>query len=136
VPSQLYPHARELFATGQLDWRAGVVRALLLPSVYVANFTNQFLSDIPAGSRIAVSENIDSRTAVSGLCNGEPAKFPLLFDNRAVSQLVFFKDTLIETTSILIAYFAQDTLINEPFVPVGFDYYVYPNAAEGGYFRI
>lgn len=136
MESQLYPYARELFATAQLDWRAGVMRALFLPSSYVPNFTNQFLSQIPEAVRIAISEEIDGRTATSGLCYGLPAKFPLLFDNRLVSQAVIFKDTGVESSSILIAYIGEEGLVNEPFQPIGFDYYIYPNVAEGGFFRL
>lgn len=134
--SQLYPYARELFATAQLDWRAGVVRGLLLPSAYVPNFNNQFLSDIFEGSRIAISEEIQGRTATNGICSGTAAKFPLLFDNRAVSQAVLFRDTGVESTSVLIAYLGDEDLVNEPFVPIGFDYYIYPNIVEGGFFRL
>lgn len=134
--SQLYPYARELFATAQLDWRAGVVRALFLPSSYVPDFTDQFLSDIFEGVRIAISEEIQSRTATNGICTGTAAKFPLLIDNRAVSQAVIFKDTGVESTSVLIAYLGDEDLVNEPFTPIGFDYYIYPNIVEGGYFRL
>lgn len=134
--SQLYPYARELFATAQLDWRAGVVRALFLPSSYVPDFTDQFLSDIFEGVRIAISEEIQSRTATNGICTGTAAKFPLLIDHRAVSQAVIFKDTGVESTSVLIAYLGDEDLVNEPFTPIGFDYYIYPNIVEGGYFRL
>jgi len=136
VRSQVYPYARELFATAQLDWRAGVVRALFLPSSYVPDFTDQFLSDIFEGVRVAISEEIQSRTATNGICTGTAAKFPLLIDNRAVSQAVIFKDTGVESTSVLIAYLGDEDLVNEPFTPIGFDYYIYPNIVEGGYFRL
>jgi hypothetical protein len=136
VESQLYPYARELFATAQLDWRAGVMRAVFLPSSYVPNFTNQFLNNISEAVRIAVSEEITGRTATNGLCYGLPAKFPLLFDNRLVSQAVIFKDTGVESTSILVAYIGEDGLVNEPFQPIGFDYFIYPNVVEGGFFRL
>lgn len=136
MESQLYPYARELFATAQLDWRAGVVRGLLLPESYVPDFTDQFLSDIFEAVRIAISDEIQSRTATNGICTGTAAKFPLLFDNRLVSQAVLFRDTGVESTSVLIAYLGSDDLVNQPFQPVGFDYYIYPNVAEGGYFRL
>lgn len=136
MQSQLYPYARELFATAQLDWTAGVVRGLLLPVSYVPDFTDQFLSDIFSAVRIAISEEIQERTAVGGLCTGTPAKFPLLFDNRLVAQAVLFRDTGVENTSTLIAYLGSEGLITEPFQPIGFDYFIYPNIAEGGYFRL
>jgi hypothetical protein len=136
VHSQLYPFARELFATRQLDWRASIVRGLFLPAVYVPVFTDHYLSDIPVAMRIAISEEITGRTAVDGVCTGSPAKFPLLFDNRAVAQALLFVDSGDEATSILVAYLGDDNMVNEPFVPVGLNYYIYPNAAEGGFFRL
>lgn len=136
MQSQLYPNARELFATAQLDWRAGVMRALFLPISYVPNFTNLYLSDISEAVRIAISEEIQGRTATLGLCSGTAAKFPLLFDNRLVAQAVIFKDTGVENTSLLVAYLGDEDLVNEPFQPIGFDYYIYPNVVEGGFFRL
>lgn len=137
MASQLYPGARQLFATAALNWTnvALTVRALLLPDSWVANFdTDEFLEDIAANVRIAISEPIEDRTAVLGICSGTHAKWPLLVDNRLVSKCVVFIDTGDEATSRLLAYI--DDFVQEPFLPLGFDYYLYPNATEGGFFRI
>jgi hypothetical protein len=136
VNSQLYPYARELFATAQLNWTTGVVRGLFLPTSYVPNFENRFLSDIFEGVRIATSNEVNSRTATNGICSGLPVTFPFLFDNRLVSQAILFKDTGVETTSPLILYIGEDDLVTEPFQPVGFDYFIYPNIVDGGFFRL
>ncbi len=136
MESQLYPYARELFATGQLDWLTGTYRALLLPISYVPDFEDQFLSDIISSVRVAVSEEITGRTATNGICSGTHARFPLLFDQRLISQAVIFKDTLVESTSLLVAYIGSDDLINEPFAGLGLNYFIYPNVVEGGFFRV
>lgn len=136
MQSQLYPYARELFATAALSWTTGVYRAMFLPESFVPNFSAQFLSDIPAGVRIAISEPIGSRTAEDGICTGTHAKFPFLFDSRFITQALIFKDTEIENTSVLVAYLGEDDLVNQRFKPLGLDYYIYPNVLEGGFFRI
>lgn len=136
MESQLYLPARELFATGQLSWLAGNWRALFLPVSYTPDFTDHFLSDIPSGVRIAISELVTSRTAANGVCTGDHIKFPFLFDTRFVSQGVIFKDTGVEATSPLVAYIGSDGFMIDPFKPIGLDYFIYPNVAEGGFFRL
>lgn len=136
MESQLYPHARELFATAQLSWLAGNWRALFLPSSYAPNFDNQFLSDIIAGVRIATSELITTRTAALGVCSGDHIRFPFLFDTRLVSQAVIYKDSGLEATSVLVAYISEESFMIDPFKPIGLDYFIYPNVAEGGFFRL
>lgn len=136
MQSQLYPYARELFATAQLNWTTGVWRGLLLPISYVPNFNNQFLSSITQGVRVMISEEITGKTATNGICSGNHVKFPLLFDNRFISQAIIFRDTGDEATSPLVAYIGDEDLVNDPFQGLGLDYYIYPNVVEGGFFRL
>lgn len=136
MQSQLYPYARELFATQQLSWTTGVWRGLLLPVSYVPNFNNRFLSEIFPGVRVAISEEIGNKTATNGICTGTHVRFPLLFDNRLISQAIIFKDTGDEATSPLVAYIGDEDLVSEPFQALGLDYYIFPNVVEGGFFRV
>lgn len=136
MQSQLYPYARELFATAQLSWVTGVWRGLLLPVSYVPNFSNQFLSNISQGVRVMISEEITGKAATNGICSGNHVKFPLLFDNRFISQALIFRDTGDESTSPLVAYIGDEDLVNDPFQGLGLDYYIYPNLVEGGFFRL
>jgi hypothetical protein len=137
VESQLYPLAREQFATAQLSWLTGNWRALFLPESFVVDFDEHiYLSDLFEGSRIAISELIASRTATGGVCSGAPIKFPLLFDTRFITQAVIFKDTGVESTSLLVAYVGEEELVTDPFKPIGLNYFIYPNVAEAGFFRL
>lgn len=136
MESQLYPHARELFATAQLNWTTGIVRGILLPISYAPDFTDQFLNEVSVGVRVATSAESTGRTAVGGLCSGDAIPFRLLFDTRFVSQAIIYKDTGDEATSPLIAYIGEDDLVSDPFKPVGLDYFIYPNVVEGGFFRL
>jgi hypothetical protein len=134
--SQLYPKAREKFLTAQLDWSSGTWRAMFLQDTYTPDFTYEFLNEIPATFRVAISQPIASRTATNGFAYGEPAYFPLLFDTRLISQAVIFHDTGVENTSELVYHMDSEQLINTPFQPVGFDYYIYPNLSGGGFWRL
>jgi hypothetical protein len=136
MPSQCYPKAREKFGTAQLNWVTGVVHCVLLPDSYVVNLDDEFLSDIPVGSRIAISEPVTGRTMTDGFAYADPVKFPLLIDNREAGRAVFYKDTGVENTSPLIFLLDQPELVTAPFALVGFDYFIYPNVVEGGFFRL
>jgi hypothetical protein len=134
--SQCYPKAREKFLTAQLNWMTGDFRAVLLPQSYVPDFTDEFLADIIANVRIATSDLMEDRTATNGFAYAPPIKFPALLDNRLASQAVIYKDTGDEATSPLVFYMSEDLLIGAPFALEGLDYFIYPDALEGGYFRL
>ena len=134
--SQLYPLARERFGKKLLDWREGVVRAILLPEAWIPNFSAEYLSSISAGTRVATSTEITDRDIPGGVATGSSAVFPQVFDTRYVSQAVLYLDTGDESTSLLILYVGPEDLVTEPFIPQGFDYYLNPDAATGGYFRL
>lgn len=136
MASQIYPYARELFATAQLNWTTGVWRAILLPLSYTPNLTNQFLSEVSAGVRVATSSEITGKSATNGICSGDAIPFRLLFDTRFVSQAIIYRDSGDEATSPLIALIDDEDLVSDPFIPLGLDYFIYPNASEGGFFRL
>jgi hypothetical protein len=133
--SQLYPHARELFATAALDWTGGTIKAMVLDSGFVPDFTKKFLSDVNAGSIIATSGNITSRTAADGVCDGDTINFGPITDPRTAASLLFFKDTGTPSTSPLIAYYAAADVLGFPVVLNGYTYYLYKNVA-GGWFAL
>lgn len=136
MSNQLFPYARELFATGQLSWLAGTLRAVMLPPGFEFDFTEQFLSDIGAGSRIAISDELTNRTATNGFLNASPIRFGAVSDSRLVAKVVIYKDTGVEDSSVLIAYFDDEGIVGEPFVPEGVDYFLYPDATFGGFLRL
>lgn len=136
MASSLFNPMREKLATAQFNWVTGVVRAILLPDSYSVDLDAEFLAEIPSAVRVATSLPISGRTATDGWCTGSPAEFPLLFDNREVSQAVFFKDTDDDATSPLIAHIDSAGLVTTAFVPVGLDYFIIPNLASRGFFRI
>lgn len=136
MSSQCYPSIREKFLRGQFDWLAGTLRCLLLSDGYNPNFANEFLSDIAESSRIAISQELTGRTATDGYAMSDPIFFPLLVDNRLAAKAVIFRDTGVESTSSLVFFMDAPELIPVPFALQGFDYYIYPNVVDGGFFRL
>jgi hypothetical protein len=136
MSSQFFPYAKQLFATQQLSWLAGTVRAVLLPEGVSFDFTERFLEDIPVGSRIATSVAVANRTAVNGILNAAPVEFETVLDSRLIHRVVFYRDTGDEATSPLIFLIDEDGIIGEPFAPQGVNYYLYPDAAFGGFCQL
>lgn len=134
--SQCYPAAREKFLTAALSWLVGDYRAVLLTAGYQPDFTDEFLSDISVNSRVATSEIMTNMSATDGKANADPIAFLLLNDTRSVGKAAIFKDTGAEATSPLVFFIDQDDLLSAPFIPTGLNYYIYPNAIEGGFFRL
>lgn len=125
-----YKKSKAKFAAGQLSWAndgGGNIKALLVDTgLYTVDLTNhEFLSDIPAGARIAMSGALD------GLSVDDPVGGVLDADDETifgvtggtVEATVFLKDTGVASTSPLII-FNDNIVINggpPPLTPDGGD---------------
>lgn len=120
MPNALYGLGREGFLGGDIDWDANTVKAVLIDSAQytVAIDTHQFLSDIPAGARIATSAALSSKTKALGVANAANVVFPAV-TGASVEAVVLFADTGTPATSRLICY--VDTATGLPVTPNGGD---------------
>lgn len=134
--SRLYNETRQECVTSAFTWTTGVMRAVFLPASYIPNFDHVYLSSIPAGTRIAVSEPITGRAAVAGVCTCNPIEFQLVSSSVIVGMAAIYRDTGVDATSRLIHFIGDEDLVTEPFVPLGLDYFIYPNIIDGGLFRV
>lgn len=118
----LYDKGREAFATGGINWTSDTIKAVLVDTaagVYTPNLaTQQFLSEIPAGARIATSGALTGKTATAGVCNAANVTFTAV-SGASVEALVIYKDTGNPASSNLIAYI--DTATGLPVSPNGGD---------------
>lgn len=124
MASSLYGKGREAIA-GSLDLSADNIKAVLVHTSaggtpYTASIdVDQFLSDVPAGSRIATSGNLASKTLTLGVFNAANVTFTAV-TGAQVDVVVVYKDTGSAATSPLIAYI--DTASSGlPVVPNGGD---------------
>ena len=71
MANALYDKGREAFLAGGINWSGDSIKAVLVDTgAYTVNLaTHQFLSDIPAGARIATSANLGSKTVAAGVAD-------------------------------------------------------------------
>src|SRR5438094_347328 len=95
----------------QLNWAAWLDTGHTLA-------TDQFLSAIASGDRVATSGNLASKTSTAGVFNAANVTFTAV-SGAACGALVLYKDTGAAGTSPLIAYI--DTATGLPVTPNGGD---------------
>ncbi len=120
MANAVYGKARELFLNGDLDWASDNIKAVLVDTAAyeVSIDTDDYLSDIPVGDRIATSGNLASKTSTLGVADAADVTFSTVTGD--VSEaIVLYKDTGDADTSPLIAYI--DTATGLPITPNGGD---------------
>lgn len=105
MASNLYDKAREKFLSAGINLLTATVKAVLIDANdYAVNFaTHEFLSDIPAGARVATSPALTSKTVTLGVFNAASTTWASVTGDQS-EAVVFIVDTGNATTSSLIAY--------------------------------
>ena len=132
MANKLYPKTKKQLLLAGIDLSAVNVRAILGDTgVYTYNDAHDFLDDIPAGARIAVSGNL------TGKAFGDDGSFdsddPTLtgVSGASIEAIVLYVHTGTEGTSRLIMF--QDTGVTGlPLTPDGSDVQITVDA--GGWF--
>lgn len=120
MTNRLYDKGREGFLAGDISWRDDTIKAVLVDlALYTPNFaTDQFLSDIPSGARIAISPAFATKTVTAGVANAGTITYTAP-TGPVCEALAIYQDTGVVGTSRLIAYI--DTATNLPVDPSGVD---------------
>lgn len=118
MANALYDKARESYLTGGLNWLTDDVRAVLVDTgLYAVNLaTDQYLSDVAGGARVAVSASLTGKTATAGVADADDVSFALV-SGASIEAIVLYKHTGVDATSNLVAYI--DTATGMPFSPSG-----------------
>ena len=117
MPNLIYPRANEQLLQGGIDLLTANVKVVAVDTgAYTYSAAHEFLSDIPAGARIATSPNLSGKTVTNGTFDCADFTFAA-FSGPTVEALVVFIDTGTAATSRLIAYLDQNALL--PFTPNG-----------------
>ena len=118
--NQLYSKALEGFLDGSIDWDDNVIKAALIDlDDYTPDLANnQFLADIPAAARVALSDPLGNKTKANGVADADDITFPAVTGD-VCEAVVVFQDTGDPATSRLIAFF--DTGAGLPVTPNGGD---------------
>lgn len=120
MANALFAKGRQAFLDADIDWSADNIKAVLVDhgSDTPVPATDQFLSDIGAGARIATSGNLASKTSTDGVADAADLTFTAV-TGATVESIVLYKDTGSAATSALIAFI--DTATGLPFTPNGGD---------------
>lgn len=121
MANALYDKGRQSFLEGGVAYLTDNIKAVLVKvtSGYTVNLaTDQFLSSIVSGNRIATSGNLASKTSTAGVADAADVTFAAV-TGAAAGAVVLYKDTGTDTTSPLIAYI--DTATGLPVTPNGGD---------------
>jgi len=96
-----------------------LVEMLFLMVIYTVNLsTHQYLSSVTAGARVATSSALTTLLPGAGIADASDITFTAVTGS-TVTQFVIYRDTGVESTSQLVAYF--DTAVNLPITPNGGD---------------
>jgi hypothetical protein len=136
MSNTLYDNARELFATGKINWTGSdSFKVYLIDSGnYTVNTsTHLYLSDVSTSSRIAGPVALSSMTATAGACDAADITFSSV-TGTSIEAILIYKDTGTESTSPLIAYI--DTATGLPITPNGGDIIVTWDSGTNKIFRL
>ena len=118
MANALFAAGRENFLGGDIDWDANTIKLVFvdheadtpLPASDIA------LSDILAAARIATSDAFTGKTKTSGVADADDVTVAAV-TGAQFESIVIYKDTGVETTSLLIAFL--DTATGLPCTPNG-----------------
>lgn len=113
-----YTKSREKFLRGEIAWPTDEFKAVFVTSSYTPNFdTHEFLSNVPAPTRVATSDALTEKTTTDGWAGGNQIVWQG-FTGATCAAFVIIKDTGLISTSPLLAYI--DTgITNLPLEPNG-----------------
>lgn len=104
MASFMYDKGREGFAIAAIGWAADDIRAIFVDSAdYTAvQATDDFLDDIAAGARVAVSAaSLANKTATFGVCDADDLTINSVSGDQ-FEAVVLYKHTGTDSTSRLI----------------------------------
>lgn len=117
MTNRLYDPGRQAFLDGDIAYLTDTIRLVLVGVGYVPNtVTDQFLSSIAPGDRVATSGPLVAKTSTNGVADAADVVFPVLA-GPLVQYLVLYQDTGADFTSRLIALW--DSVAGMPFAPSG-----------------
>lgn len=104
----LYDKGREGFLDGSIDWDTDDIRIILVDGAdYTFSAAHDFLDDVAAGGRVAVSSALGSKTVTSGIADAADVTWTAVTGDPS-EMIIGYKHTGTDATSRLI--FKIDTV--------------------------
>ncbi len=135
MANALYDLGRESFLKGEISWNTNNIKAVLVDTgLYTPNLvTDQFLSSIAAGARVATSANLTGKTTAAGVADADDVTFTAV-TGASIEAVVLYQDTGSPATSRLIGYI--DTATGLPVTPSGGDITVVWDSGANRIFKL
>ena len=105
MAAYFYDGAREAFKKAEIDWSTHDIKAVLCKVGYAASQSaDNFLSDILAANRVAITGNLSGKTQTDGVLDADDITIAAssFLNTGPATQLVVYRDTGVEATSRLI----------------------------------
>ncbi len=120
MPTGLYDQARQDFLEGDLDWLAQDFRVILIDTDdYTVDLAvDDFLDDIPAAARVAISGALGGKTSANGVADASNVTLSAIVGDEC-EALVIYQHTSVDATAQLVAYI--DVATGFPIQPNGGD---------------
>lgn len=120
MTSELYDAGRQNFLEADLDWLVDDFRVILIDTDdYTVNLaTDNFLDDIPAAARVAVSGALAGKTSTNGVADANDVTLSAVSGDEC-EALVIYHHTGVDATSELVCYI--DVATGFPITPNGGD---------------
>ena len=133
----VYPRARRECLRAGLGFTSSNIKAVLVDlAQYTYSASHEFLSDIPAGARVATSANLTGKTDTDGVADADDVTFTGLTGGGGsadtIEAIVLYVDTGVAATSRLLVFI--DTAAGLPITPSGGDHTIRWNAS--GIFQV
>lgn len=119
MASVLYPKGKEGLIDGSIDMDTNDIRIILIDTAdYTYNAAHDNLDDVAAGSRVATSGALSSKTVTNGTFDSADVTLSAVSGDPS-EAIIMYKHTGTESTSRLIGYWDSGTGL--PVTPNGGD---------------
>lgn len=130
----MYDSGASSFAQAGINWVSDTIKAICIDTAnYTFSQSHTNLSQVAAGSRIAVGQLANKAILSNGSCDADDLVMTNI-TGASVEAIIIYKHTGTESTSTLIAYL--DTLTGLPFTPLGVDVTLRWGSNGYGIFRL
>lgn len=128
MANHVLPLARKAFADGSVDLLADTIKLIAVSSGYTQNDADQFVSAIPGGAILSRTAALTTKATVAGTFTSDTTKFVAVPAGPNVTGVLLFKDTGVDASSPLLAWYDHDSSGNPlALITNGLDLAVNPN---------
>lgn len=117
MANHLFPKGRQKFLEGGVAWLSDTIKVTAVTSAYVQSDAHEFISSVGAGSRVVTSGALTSKTSTNGSADAADVVYAAVPGGSTIVGLVVWKDTGVEATSPVLAWYdtkADTTPISVP----------------------